>query len=225
MLDDQGTKETLRLFPFLSGVAAASLDQLRTRSRRVVLAPDQHVCTEGTQCTQLPMVLGGTARVYKLGATGREITLYRVEAGQSCVLTASCILSGRRFPAFARCETEVEAALVPAQALLDWFGSDPAWRAYLSGLVADRLADVISIVEEVAFRRMDRRVAEYLARTAGGQHTLSLTHQQIASDLGTSREVVTRILSDFEAKGLVALSRGRVDLRNTAALAEAASAV
>jgi len=218
------SRDLLRLFPFLSGVAPASLKLLAGRARRVALAADQHVCTEGTQCTHLPLVLSGTARVYKLGETGREITLYRIEAGQSCVLTASCILSGRRFPAFARCETAVEAALVPAQTLLDWFTQDPAWRSYLLGLVADRLADIISIVEEVAFRRMDRRVAEYLTRGDTGRGALNLTHQQIASDLGTSREVVTRILRDFEGKGLVALARGRIALRDPAGLVNAAAA-
>ena len=224
MLDGNETTALLGLFPFLAGAEPPALAQLRARGRRVTLPPDHGVCAEGTACTHLPMVLAGTARVYKLGESGREITLYRIDAGQSCVLTASCILSGRRFPAFARSETAVEAVLVPAPALLEWFGTDAAWRTYLVGLVADRLADVISIVEEVAFRRMDHRVGEHLLRAGDEAGTVRLTHQQVAHDLGTSREVVTRILSDFEARGLVALGRGRIELRDRAGLAAVAGA-
>jgi len=198
------------LFP---GLARAGLtERLRGVAARVSLQPGQSVCRQGVACAHLPLVLSGTARVYKLGESGREITLYRIAPGESCVLTASCILSGRDFPAFATAETAMEALAVPARAVLDWLQSSGDWRAYVFGLVAQRLADVIDVVESVAFGRMDRRLADYLLRMAGREQTVLATHQQIAFDLGSSREVVSRLLKDFEQAGLVAIARGRLRL-------------
>lgn len=198
------------LFPGLVGIGLA--ERLRGVAARVSLAPGQSICREGVACAHLPLLLSGTARVYKLGVSGREITLYRIEPGDSCVLTASCILSGRRFPAFATAETAVEALAVPARAMLDWLETSSGWRAYVFGLVAQRLADVIDVVEGVAFGRMDRRLADYLLRMVGPEQAVLATHQQIAFDLGSSREVVSRLLKDFEQSGLVAIARGRVRL-------------
>lgn len=205
-----GDPRIATLFPGL--VRTGLAERLRGVAGRVSLAPGQSVCREGAACAHLPLVLSGTARVYKLGESGREITLYRIEPGESCVLTASCILSGRHFPAFATAETAVEALAVPARAVLDWLETSSDWRAYVFGLVARRLADVIDVVEGVAFRRMDRRLADYLLRTMGPEQAVIATHQQIAFDLGSSREVVSRLLKDFEQSGLVAIARGRVHL-------------
>jgi CRP/FNR family transcriptional regulator len=212
-------------FPFLSAAPPALGERLVATGTRVSLAAGHHVCHEGNPCAHLPMVLAGTARVYKLGETGREITLYRVEAGQTCILTASCILSDRRFPAFASCETDVEALAIPAAAVRDWLVTSAEWRGFIFGLVALRLAGVISVVEEVAFRRMDRRVAEYLARGLPSTVVIATTHQQMAYDLGTSREVVTRILKELEQRGLVAVARGRIEVLDPAGLRQAATAV
>lgn len=198
------------LFPGL--VRAGLAERLHGVAARVSLAPGQSICREGVGCAHLPLVLSGIARVYKLGASGREITLYRIEPGDSCVLTASCILSGRHFPAFATAETAMEALAVPARTVLEWLESCGDWRAYVFGLVAQRLADVIDVVEGVAFGRMDQRVADYLLRMMGPEQTVIATHQQIAFDLGSSREVVSRLLKDFEQSGLVAIARGRVRL-------------
>jgi len=179
----------------------------------VHLDKDEHICDEGRACPHLALVINGSARVYKLGESGREITLYRVGPGQSCVLTASCILSDHPFPAFAVCETGIEAAVIPATVVNRWLTESPVWRDYIFGLVAQRLGNIISIVEEVAFKRMDRRIADFLLKQLPGQErSLHATHQQIASDLGTSREVVSRILKDFESSDLIHVGRGHIEL-------------
>lgn len=177
------------------------------------LPKGQHVCHEGSDCSHLAILLNGTARVYKLGENGKEITLYRVGPGESCILTASCILSDTPFPAFAICETDVEAALIPAGDARRWLAESTAWRDYIFGLVATRLTNIISVVEDVVFRRMDRRIADHLcARLKKSGHRLLVTHQEIASELGTSREVVSRILKEFEQEGLIRVTRGSIDL-------------
>jgi len=178
----------------------------------------QTICSEGSRCEYLALVLAGTARVYKLGESGREITLYRVHPGECCILTASCILSRRPFPAFAMSEAPTTAVLLPAPLVAAWMSEQPAWRDYVWDLLAGRLADVISLIEEVAFRRLDERLAEYLLTNAGVDNQLQATHQRVAADLGTSREVVSRILKDFEARGLVALGRGSIEVLEPAAM-------
>jgi CRP/FNR family transcriptional regulator, anaerobic regulatory protein len=208
-------------FPFLHRCEAGFQQEFRHTATPVQLLRDSFICHQGSECAHLALVLKGTARIYKLGENGREITLYRVGPGESCVLTASCILSDLPFPAFAVCEEPIDAVAVPAAAARRWLADADGWRRFLFETVARRLAEVITLVEEVAFRRMDNRIAEYLLRRAdlGGSPLIHCTHQEIASDLGTSREVVTRILKDLEARGLLHTSRGTVALVDRARFA------
>lgn len=183
------------------------------------------VCREGDTCSALALVVEGSARVYKLAESGREITLYRVDPGHCCILTASCILSGRPFPANAVAETGLVAALVQPAHVRQWMTDHPAWRELLWGLLAERLGGVIGLVEEVAFRRMDRRLAGHLVEQAAhGSGQIAATHQQIAAELGTSREVVSRLLKDFESRGWLALARGAIRLTDPAELENLAAA-
>ena len=217
MLNKQQAERLAATFPDLQNDPRL-WPELVAGAQLVEMPAGLHICAERDACHQLALVLSGTARVYKLAESGREITLYRVSAGECCILTASCILSGRPFPAFAVSESPVAAALLPASQVTAWMTSQPAWRDYVWDLLATRLADVISLVEEVAFRRLDERLAEYLLGKANDRLEVHATHQQAATDLGTSREVVSRILKDFEARGLVTLGRGLIAVRDADAL-------
>jgi CRP/FNR family transcriptional regulator len=167
------------------------------------------------QCTHLALLIEGTARVFKIGENGREITLYRIGPGESCILTASCIMSQRPFPAFAVSEQPIKALIISPSDVQRWANQEQAWRDYLFQLISHRLSDVISVVEEVAFRRVDRRLADYLLQQCNNTtNRVKATHQSIASDLGTSREVVSRILKDFEQQGLISIKRGAITLEN-----------
>lgn len=188
------------------------------------LPAGQYVCHEGDNCGALPLLLAGRARVHKVAESGRELTLYRIEPGESCVLTASCIMSDIPFPALAITETEVEALLVPAAAVRAWMGESAAWRNYVFELVAHRLADVIAVVEEVAFRRMDARVAALLLDMGAADSIARTTHQELAVELGSSREVISRILRDLENEGLIRRTRGEIVLLDRARLTRTAAA-
>ena len=193
----------------------ALLDQLRHHARRVSLPQAHPICHEGADCRQLALVLSGTARVYKIGETGREITLYRLGPGECCILTLSCIIGDRPFPAHAVTETAMEALVIPAGQIQRWMDELTTWRHYAWRLVANRLGEIISLVEEITFQRMDKRLELYLGRSARfplGQ-AVSITHQRIATELGTSREVVSRLLKDLEQRGFVELGRGWLRLR------------
>lgn len=212
VLEREQIAELGRHFP---GIASDSqlIEELAASTSAVALRRGKSICHQGDTCTHLALVTAGCARVYKLAESGREITLYRVEPGECCILTASCMLSGRAFPADATVESDLDAVLIPQSRVLKWMTSYESWRHYLWDLLAGRLGDVISLVEEVAFRRMDERLGDYLATHARDKGPVLLaTHQQIAADLGTSREVVSRMLKDFQSRGLLSLSRGRIDL-------------
>jgi CRP/FNR family transcriptional regulator, anaerobic regulatory protein len=171
------------------------------------------ICDEGQQCAQLAMVMEGVGRVYKLSPSGREITLYRINGGESCVLTASCIMSQNAFPAMAATETPVTAILVSPKNVREWFCKDPEWQKFIFGLLSFRLNDIISVVEEVAFKRIDVRIAEQLVRHLGqGNRVMQKTHAELAADVGSSREVISRILKDFAERGLVNLTRGSIEV-------------
>ncbi len=206
-------------FPFLQHAPLPVHDDL-VREAMLVQVPAQHfIGMEGDACVHLALVLSGQARVYKSGESGREITLYRIRAGESCIMTASCILSQQAFPAFAITETEVEALLIPAGVLRGWMARHTTWQQYLFGLLADRLAAVISVVEDVTFRRMDARLATHLLAAPG--NVLATTHEAIATELGTSREVVSRLLKRFEDEGFIHRTRGHITVADARALRKA----
>jgi CRP/FNR family transcriptional regulator len=205
----------LAALPFLNDADHRLRDALLSEARAIDVPRGSFICFEGNYCAHLPLLLSGSVRVYKSGAQGREITLFRIEPGDSCILTASCILSRNPFPAFAVTETDVRVLAIPTPSFLRWFNEHEAWRTYTFSLLARRLATVIEVVEEVAFHRMDARLASYLAQEATPAEPsieLSRTHEAIAADLGTSREVVSRILKSFELDGLLSLSRGKIQL-------------
>jgi CRP/FNR family transcriptional regulator len=177
------------------------------------------VFAEGDPIEAIALLISGEVRVYKIGETGREITLYRFGNGESCILTANAILSRQSFPAVATVQREAEAVMIPADAFRDWVRRYDLWRDFVFDLLSQRLSSVMTLVDEVAFRRMDARVAGFLLRRGGLQNPIPVTHQEIAAELGTSREVVSRILEDFVGRGLTRMTRGAVEVLDFHALA------
>jgi CRP/FNR family transcriptional regulator len=149
---------------------------------------------------------------------GREITLYRFGNGESCILTANAILNQKTFPAVAVVESEAEAVMIPSNTFRDWVRHYDFWREFVFELLSQRLASVMSILDEVVFRRMDARIAAFLLKRARPEPRIQITHQEIAAELGTSREVVSRILEGFASAGLISVSRGELELLDPLAL-------
>ena len=162
-------------------------------------------------------------RVFKLGEGGQEITLYHVGAGEACPLNVSCILSDRPVPAMACVEEDVEAIVVPAATFRAWIAEYEPMRRFVFQMFSSRLTEVMSLVEEVAFRRMDQRLARRLADLLTEEGSVEVTHADIAADLGTAREVVSRLLKEFERLGAISLSRGKILLRNESILNDLAT--
>jgi len=180
------------------------------------------VFLEGDSVDAIALLISGVVRVYKIGETGREITLYRFGHGESCILTANAILSQKSFPAIATVEKDAEAVMIPADKFRDWVKHYDAWREFVFELLSDRLSTVMAVVDQVVFQRMDRRVASLLLNKSKVTNPISVTHQEIAAELGSSREVISRILEDFSQKGVVEVGRGAVEILDLEGLADCA---
>ena len=165
----------------------------------------------------------GRIRVLQSSDSGREITLYRVDAGESCVLTTACMLAEEAYNAEGVAETEITAVVLPKPAFDRLVAEEEAFRKFVFNAYSKRLIDLLRVVDDVAFGHMDVRLAERLLALAGDLKEIPATHQQLASELGTAREVVSRVLSDFQKREIIAQSRGRIALVDKNALRVLAS--
>ncbi len=166
---------------------------------------------EGQQCGGLPLVLQGAVKVFKRSETGREIVLYRVGRGETCILTSSCLLGGSDYNADGVAEGALRLALLPPSLFQRMIAESPSFRHFLFSMLSSRLSDLMERVERLAFHRIDRRIAEFLVERAdAGFHSVAMTHQRIADEIGSVREMVTRTLGQLAEQGLVELSRAGV---------------
>ena len=166
---------------------------------------------EGDTCHGIAFILSGEIRVYKTGETGREITLYEIGPGETCILNASCILSGKKYPANAVTISPCDVFMLPANELKSLMASHEELRTYIFSILSYRLTSVMELLEEVVFRKVDQRLRDYLIEKSEN-NVLKTTHMAIANDLGTAREVVSRILKDFERNNEVKLGRNSIHL-------------
>lgn len=160
----------------------------------------------------------GRLRVSQMSENGREIVLYRVDAGESCVLTTACMLAEEAYNAEGIAETDITTIVLPRSAFDQLVAEEKSFRSFVFAAYSRRLIDLLRVVDDVAFGRIDVRLAERLLALAGDEPVIHTTHQQLASELGTAREVVSRVLHDFHKRGLVAQSRGAVELSDLEAL-------
>ncbi|WP_026289819.1 Crp/Fnr family transcriptional regulator [Thioalkalivibrio sulfidiphilus] len=186
---------------------------------REIQAPEGAVVFRpGSVCEQYLLVTEGSVRVQQTSSSGREIVLYRVQTGESCVLTTSCLLGGNRYGAEGICETQVNGIAIPAPRFMEGIESSPGFRRFVFQGYGQRIAELMTLIDEVAFGRLNVRLAQRLLELAHGQDALHCTHQDLAVELGSAREVVSRALKDFERQGWVHLSRGQIDLLDRPAL-------
>lgn len=174
---------------------------------------------ESSPCGGFPLVLSGDVRVARGTPGGRSIELYRVGPGELCVVSAASLFGHSPMPAHGVTSLPSELVLITPEVFEAWTEYLP-FRRHVFGLFAERLADVIALAEAVAFQRLDQRLA---AALLGHGAVISATHQTLAEELGTVREIVTRLLRRFEREGWVALARERIELLDAGALRRVAS--
>lgn len=171
---------------------------------------------EGAACSGFPLLLKGCIRVQKYAANGRALHLYRVLPGESCVLTQGCLLGRQRYNARGSAETDIELLALPAALFEELLQRSPKFREFVFALFGERLTDLMALVDEIAFKRLDQRLARLLLERGPQLH---LTHQALADDLGSVREILTRLLRQFAEEGLVELGRESIRVLDVQRLA------
>tara|TARA_R110002111_G_scaffold130148_2_gene194967 strand:- start:491 stop:1159 length:669 start_codon:yes stop_codon:yes gene_type:complete len=205
-------------FPGLAGLSDTVSTLLDKRARPARLQQGTVIFGPGNPAENLLLLVSGTVRVQQLSDAGREIVLYRVHAGESCVLTTACLLAFEDYSAEGIAETDVEAVLIPRDTFDELMSVSKAFRAFVFEAYSKRITDLFMVIEEFAFKRMDIRVAQKLLELKDATSVLRLTHQQLAIELGTAREVISRQLKEFERRGWLSLSRGEIELHDADAI-------
>jgi len=210
-LDREIIDEWLERFPLLRNLDDPAWLRVLDAARPVEIPAGTTVFRDGDGCQNYMFVIEGSVRVQKIAENGREIVLYRVQEGEACILTTSCLLSHQRYPAEGVTETDVRAITIPVSVFDAGIAGSAGFRQFVFSSYGKRISELIMLVEDVAFGKMDIRLSQYLLDMARHDE-VNRTHQEMAADLGTAREVVSRQLKEFERRGWIALARGRISL-------------
>ncbi|MBK8062950.1 MAG: Crp/Fnr family transcriptional regulator [Betaproteobacteria bacterium] len=203
------------LYPTLGSLPELKLREFVDRCQTLRVPAGTRMFDDHTPCQAFPMLLEGSIRVAKASASGRELLLYRVLPSEACVLTSSCLLGRHDYSARGTVEQDALLLAVPQPAFFHLVDTHPPFREYIFALFAERITELMELVEAVAFRRLDQRLAALLL---GKGREVHATHQQLAEELGSVREIVTRLLKHFAEDGLVGLGRERVEILDPAGL-------
>jgi len=206
-------------FPELAGATRATLEHLAETGIHRKVPAGTVMFSEHSPCAGFPLVLSGSVRVLQRYPNGRELQLYRVKPGESCLLSGSCLLGHTEYSATGIAETDVELLVVPPAEFNALVATDDTFRAHVFGLFSDRLAGLMQVVEAIAYQKLDQRLAALLVNRDAESGEIRTTHQALADELGSVREIVSRLLRSFEDRGWVDLGRERIRVVDRAALA------
>ena len=198
-------------FPQLAELNDNVIDALMNNAMVVNLPKNATAFHQGGECGSYLLVLDGEVKVLTRSENGREIVLYRLGRGDSCILTTSCLFGKNNYPAEGIAETDVTALAIPAPVFQQAVQNSDMFRAFVFESFSSHLSSLITLVEEVAFGKLDIRLARHLLKLAHDKSSLEATHQQLATELGSAREVISRQLKEFESRGWIKLHRGSIE--------------
>ncbi|MBL8325190.1 MAG: Crp/Fnr family transcriptional regulator [Rubrivivax sp.] len=207
----------LARFPVMAQVPAAQLDELLAASSLRKVEAGSTLFEAGMPCEGFPLVLEGSVRVATRSAGGREIVLYRVSPGEACILSGSCLMGEIPYTARGVAETDVVLLKIAPAHFQRLLLEAAPFRRFVFETYGTRLAEVMELLEEVAFRKLDTRLARLLIQRGP---LIEATHQNLADELGSVRVFISRLLRNFEERGWVRLERERICVVDPKALAE-----
>jgi len=215
MLTNETKGLLLQTYPMLQTLPSSQLADLQANAMLMQLPAGTLVFDENQPCQGFPLLLFGSVRVIKAAASGRELQLYRVGKGESCILTSSCLLGHASYQARGVVEQAVEMVVLSPAMFKMLVSAHEPFRDYIFSLFSERLTDLMQLVTAVAFQKLDQRLAALLATKP---NPLRITHQALADELGSVREIVSRLLKNFADQGWVRLGREQIEIVNVSAL-------
>jgi CRP/FNR family transcriptional regulator, anaerobic regulatory protein len=213
-MDKITAEKLLSSFPSLRSLPPALQLQFDCEAKYVKVAHSKTLFSKGTPCQMFPLLLSGSIRVVSMSEQGRELLLYRLQPGNLCVISSSCMLGHSSYPATGISESNLELVMLSSELFNSLLVYEP-FRVFIFSIFGERIRSLLQLVEEVAFQRLDQRLAALLL-TKGRE--ISTTHQQLADELGSIRELVSRLLRRFEDQGIVSLQRERIQILDADAL-------
>ncbi len=214
-------EKLLNLYPTLAGLPADRIASLLQPQAVMKIPAGSQVFAEHQPCRGFPLVLEGSIKVVKQATSGRELLLYRVAPGGSCIISSSCLLGHSDYNARGIAETPLTLLALPVPSFAALMIESTPFRDFVFHLFAERISELMQLVEEVAFARLDQRLAKLIL--ARNEVSLNVTHQQLADELGSVREIVSRLLKGFVAQGLVSLGREQLSITDREGLQKIAS--
>jgi CRP/FNR family transcriptional regulator, anaerobic regulatory protein len=209
-------------FPLLRQLPRDLFIQLRDSSLIVELPEGSRIFGPGHAPESFLLLLDGTIRVQQTSESGREIVLYRVQAGESCALTTACLMGYEEYQAEGIAETRIRAVAIPRTMFDTLIASSREFRQFVFTAFSRRVTNLFRVIEEVAFERIDVRLAQKLLELAGPRQHVAATHQDLANELGSVREVISRQLNEFARRGWLRVARGTVEITDGPALSQLA---
>ena len=215
MIGQVELQELFQYYPALRDLPVRFQEALQREGQHLEVPAGQMLFDVGSPCHTFLMLCLGSVRLIRPGRSGQEILLYRLRPGESGILAVCCLLGHSDYPARGIVESNLSAYGIPQALFIELVEQSPAFRAFIFRFLATGLTQLLELIEAVAFQRMDQRLAALLLQKGA---SIWATHQSLADELGTAREVVSRTLEDFERQGILRLKRGHIHVQDMAAL-------
>jgi len=200
----------MQLFPFFDSLSNEAQTLLLSHTKEVKMPKGMELFMQGDQCKDILFLVEGSVRVYRLHESGQEITLYFLENGEQCNVNLNSAFTDTPAIGTAVCESDIEGYLLPAEVVKTIYAAEAPYQQFVFSLFARRLEGMAGLIEDVRFKKLDHRLLDWLQEQESSE--IMITHEKLASHLGTSREVISRLLKEFEHNGIVQLHRGRIEL-------------
>ncbi|MGZ5195956.1 MAG: Crp/Fnr family transcriptional regulator [Ramlibacter sp.] len=222
MIDQATQTMALNRYPILRELSTGTLDALMASATFMTVPAGAMMFDEGQPCMGFALLLTGCARVVKPAPNGRELHLYDVHPGENCILTSACLLGKSTYQARCSVLQPAELVVLPPATFRLLFTTSEAFREHMFSRFSERVTDLLQLVASVAFQKLEQRLAAWLAARAS---PIRVTHQALADDLGSVREIISRLLKEFAEQGWVRLGREQIEVLDVQALRNAAQPV
>ena len=200
----------MKNFAFYDGLSNEGKHLFESHAKEVTIPKGMELFSQGDVCKDILFLEEGSVRVYRLHESGQEITLYFLENGEQCNVNLNSAFSDTPAIGTAVAESELKGYMLPANVVRSIYTAELAYQQYVFNLFALRLESMAGLIEDVRFKKLDHRLLDWLHEQ--DESIIKITHEKLASHLGTSREVISRLLKEFEHNGIVKLHRGKIEL-------------